>query len=157
LPKERGFAAEQGSLVHYVLECFALAKKDGQDEKGRTWEYLEKNWKQILIDGYPDRYDNQIDGYAGDDAVWKLNNVALETQKECDTCPYAINGKYCSIHDKKIDEFDGCPRYDYENAIRLVENVINDKSNKNPLNHKIIDAEKQFKLDLPEEGQVSGH
>ena len=144
------FAAEQGSLVHYILEQFAKAKMTGKDDKGRSLEWLEKNWKEMLFEGYPEYSGEIADGYRGDNPIWMMHKDAPWREKTCDTCPFFTEGK-CGITDKPIEDFDGCPKDEYEEAIWLTELILNDESWKNPLNQKIISAEDKFSIVVHED------
>lgn len=141
----KSFAAEQGSLIHYILEKFALAIRDGKDNEGKTLTWLKKNWKTLLFDGYIDRFGNKNDGYHGDNPIWGLSKNSVDREKQCKTCPFSVKNN-CRIANKNTEEFEGCPRDEYEDAIWLIEKVINDKSPNNPLNKKIIDVENKFAL-----------
>lgn len=139
------FPAEQGSLVHYILERFALAIRDGQDADGHTLEWLEANWIDLLFEGYPEYSGEMADGYRGKSPIWQLSAKAVDRAKSCDSCPFFKDGE-CGVTGQDINDFRGCPKDEFEDAIWLVQEVINDNSCRNPLKKKIIAAEDRFTL-----------
>lgn len=124
------FAAEQGSMVHVIFEKFGEAKRDGIDHPT-----IESTW-----------YDEILYAYR-EEELWRLSNKALEREKDCDNCGHYNQGG-CNIAGKPIDTFAGCPRDEFEDAIWLVEKVINDKTLQNPLNKKVIEVEQWFEMKI---------
>jgi len=124
------FAAEQGSMVHIILEKFGEAKRDGIEHPT-----IESTW-----------YDEVLYAYR-EEELWKLSDKALNRDKACDSCGYYKDGN-CFVAGKSIDKFAGCPKNEFDDAIWLVEKVINDKSLQNPLNKTVLDVEQWFDIKI---------
>ena len=67
----------------------------------------------------------------------------------CTGCEFNLDG-LCQIAGQPIDEFQGCPKEEYQDALMLCEKVINNEKIKYPLDQKIIDVEDRFKLIIPD-------
>lgn len=135
LPQRVTFAAEQGTMIHVVLEKFGEAKKDNIiiPEIANTW------------------YDEILHAYQ-ENGIWKLSSKALERRKECNNCEYHKDGR-CFVANAPIDSFDGCPKTEFDDAIWLVEKIIKDDTNNNPLNKKVIDVENDFEICINDNGE----
>lgn len=143
----KSFPTEQGSLVHVVYEEHAKALKNGEKPK---------DYKKIILDGY-----------RGRDGIWniplrsKKQNSMFSGEKHCDSCPFLKNDR-CQInnlkpYDKKGNElFEGCPRRMYEDAVKLSEIVLDDPTTTNPMNHKIVDVENRFEIEVEDGVKVVG-
>ncbi len=146
----KSFAAEQGSLVHKVLEEFGKAKRDNIINSP-----IKKNWIDILLNAYQK-------GFAKEGSkdplqpLWQLSQKGLLRKKKCNECEYFKNSN-CFITNLNISKFDGCPKNDFDEAIGLVEKVINDPGCNNPFNSNVIDVENRFTLEVGEENiKVNG-
>lgn len=126
------FAAEQGSLVHAVFEKHAKSYQEGDNNPK-----IAKEWRDKIFNAYREK------------GIWKISKKMLEVERQCSSCPFFSSG-HCEIANKSIDEFEGCPKEDYEETIWLIEKVLNDRSVNNPLNKKIIDVENKFSLEIPD-------
>lgn len=129
------FAAEQGSLVHLVFEKFGEAKRDGIENPP-----IESTWYDEILYAYKE------------EGLWKLSSKALQREKDCNNCQHYSNGN-CLIAGKPVDQFDGCPKDEFEEAIWLAETVINDDSVSAPLNKKVISVEEKFEHVIPFNGE----
>ena len=124
------FAAEQGSMVHVIYEKFGEAKRDGIQNAP-----IETKWYDAVLHAYREQ------------ELWKMSEKAIIRDKDCESCSFFQKpNSSCFVNDLKIDEFDGCPKDEFDDAIWLVEKVINDKSVNNPLTKKVIDVEQRFDL-----------
>lgn len=124
----KSFAAENGSLVHRILEKFAVAKKDNLEDAP-----IHSSWVDIIRNSYKD------------DKIWKLSNKAVNREKQCIGCEFNREGK-CFITDIDITDFVGCPKDEYLETNWLVEKIIKDKTPTNPLTKKVLDIENRFKV-----------
>lgn len=129
LQMPKGFAAEQGSLIHSVFEDFGRAIKAG---KPRPTNWLDK----VLA------------AYRG--GLWKLSKKAPDRPKDCENCEHCVKGS-CFITGQDITKFQGCPRDEFAECLELIHKVIDDKGPNNPLNKKIIDIENRFNITVGEE------
>ena len=128
------FAAEQGSMVHVILEKIGEEVRDGVPlEETR----LFSTW-----------YDEVLYCYQ-EEGLWKLSEPALEREKKCKECQYNLDGM-CQVAGEGIDAFTGCPIIEFNDAVMLVEKVLNDPGVNNPLNRKVLDVEDRFKLFVPD-------
>ncbi len=127
------FASEQGSMVHEILEAFGKAKKNNTSADQSWMDYILKN-------------------YESPTGLWSLSKKACEREKQCNGCQYNSNG-ICFINKVSIEDFTGCPADEFNEAIWLVEKVINDNSPDNPLNRKIIDVENKFTIYVEDSGE----
>lgn len=123
------FAAENGSMIHEIFENIAKDKMQGRDPT------MLSEWYHRVLYAYR---ENEL---------WKLSNKAIEKEKKCETCQYVDEGR-CTIVGKPIDKFKGCPKDIFNDTIKLVEKIINDKSIQNPLNKKIINVEDRFEITI---------
>jgi hypothetical protein len=128
------FAAEQGSMVHVVLEKMGQDVKDGIPKKESN---IFNYWMDEVLYAYQE------------EGIWKLSPKALEREKQCIGCEYNLDG-HCQIANMPIDNFEGCPKDEYEDALWLVQKVLNDESVNSPLNKKILDVEQLFKIQIPD-------
>ncbi len=129
LELDKKFAAEQGSLVHEILEEFGKARRDGIVSPEITSKWTDKI----------------LEAYKGKDGLWSLSKKAIAREKKCEGCQYNNDGT-CYITKLSIDAFTGCPITEFNEALWLVEKVINNDSPDNPLNKKIKDVENKFTL-----------
>jgi RecB family exonuclease len=136
--KSKSFAAEQGKLIHAILEEFGKAKKEKIANAP-----IKSNWCEQILKCYRET------------GIWTLSDKAMARGKECNKCNYNNNG-ICYVTNSPIDQFIGCPKDELNEAIYLVKKVIEDKSNKNPLKKKIIGTEHDFKIILDEKIPVTG-
>jgi RecB family exonuclease len=133
------FASRYGSSVHNILEAFAKANgsldwraallKEVQQEELRPYDLMEKASKRVQAQFFVD--------------------------KECYSCPFFKDGN-CAIVNKKVDNFDGCPKRLHEDALAMIRSAIKryDKyfrtgvrSPQNP-GGKIIGVEHEFTIEL---------
>lgn len=116
---------EKGSAAHASLEHFAkggdhLASLKDYYSESRLWE----------LDGRPKGF---------------IHPVA----KACDSCKWLVeaNGtRICSIAKRNVQDFEGCPKPNFEDDLKLVESVINKKNS--VLKRKIIGAEVPFDMKI---------
>ena len=74
-----------------------------------------------------------------EEEIWRLSPKALDREKMCTECPFNLDG-HCQVANLPIDGFQGCPRDEYEDAIWLVNSVLNAPEHQNPLKKKILDV-----------------
>lgn len=130
------FGAEQGTLIHAIFEEVGNAQIAGDKDPD-----ILRNWTDVILEAY------QKNG------IWQLSRKALARKKSCKGCPYNQSTR-CWIADQDLAEFEGCPIEEFEGSLDMVEKVLNDKSDTNPLNQKIIDTENKFVLLLEDNGEV---
>lgn len=134
LDNRMSWAAENGSMVHVIFERMGEDIRDGVPRKESN---IFKNWQDEVLYAYRDQ------------GLWKLSPKAIEREKNCIGCKYNIDGQ-CQIAGASIDKFEGCPITEYEDALMMVEKVVNDEGITSPFNKKIIDVEDKFKLEIPD-------
>lgn len=128
------FAAEQGNMVHVIFERMGQDVRDGVALKN---SYIFNNWREEVMHAYRE------------EGLWTLSPKVKTNEKPCKGCEFNMDG-LCDIAGKPIDEFEGCPKPEYQDALWLVERVMNDKEVMWPLDQKIIDVENRFKLKIPD-------
>lgn len=128
--RKNTIATHKGSAVHEALELYV----GGHDyhkilkdyyAKYKVWEFDDRKPKR----GFPH-----------------------PVEKSCDTCQWAVHDKIgrtatiCSIAQRDMHSFDGCPKPNFEDDLRLTKEVINNKDS--VLNRKIIGAEVPFEMEF---------
>jgi hypothetical protein len=132
------FAADQGSMVHVILQKFGEANKLGIEDPP-----VKSKWYDYILHAYRE------------EGIWKLSEKALNRPKACDSCPYHLaQNNSCFVNNSAIESFKGCPKDEFEDAIWLVQRIINDETLQNPLNKKIIDVEERFEIDIMDGEEV---
>jgi len=126
-PQKKGFGAEQGSLCHEIFEEVGRARKNKIENP-----IILEQWIEVVLAAY-----------RGQEAIWKLSPKALSRNKTCIDCDYHRDG-LCRITNESVDKFEGCPKNEFEEAMKMIEMVIYDESPNNPLNKKIIGVEDKF-------------
>lgn len=173
---EQTFAAEYGSVIHEILERYAIAKKDGtdaawhkhnkSDEKPLTCEQIEEQYIDMLL----------AKGWRSEtmQELWPAHRYVRECEKQCDECPFFKDGmcgivqrsveemhgydpddrdnKGKSADEKKVDYDFGCPLEEYKEGVRQIEDVLFDDKPYGPFNRKIVDAERYFRLKIEDNG-----
>jgi hypothetical protein len=122
---------EKGTAVHAVLEDYANGNKDYTE---RLRNYYEKS------------------------KLWTLDNRSEARgfphpqPKNCHGCRWAtMNGNlmyHCGIAKRNINEFDGCPKPNFDDDLELTESILNRPGS--PLSGKIIGAEVPFEETIGE-------
>ena len=126
LPELKGdsIATHKGSAVHEALEYYV---NDNKDYVVSLKEYYTKH------------------------KVWEFDNrkpnrgFPHPVAKDCDNCEWAVhinNGTICSIADRLVSQFDGCPKPNFEDDLALARHTITRPDS--VLNRKIIGAEVAF-------------
>lgn len=96
-----------------------------------------------------------LKSYYAENQPWKLDNRRPDkgwphpVEKKCDGCKWAINngtGTICSIASRSIDDFEGCPKPNFEDDLKLVNYAIDRKDS--PFNRKIVGVETPFDMEL---------
>lgn len=128
------FAAEQGNLVHVIFEKIGEDLKQGVPLKE---SYMYNNWQKEVLYAYEK------------EGLWTLSPDAKNREKFCSGCEFNLDG-LCQLVGKPIDDFGGCPKNEYEDAIDLCKKVINNKEVLYPLDKKIINVEDSFKINIPD-------
>lgn len=114
----------KGNAVHETLEKYVKGSKD---------------------------YEKELKEYYSNTKLWELDTrkprrgFPHPVEKNCDECPYAIysaNGVICSVAKRNVAEFEGCPKPNYEDDLRLITTTIHKENS--VLNRKIIGAEVEF-------------
>lgn len=133
-------------FLQYHLKLPELRQETIHTRKGNAvHETLEK-----YVKGEKD-YEKLLKEYYAETKLWTLDNrnerrgFPHPVAKDCDECPYAIfsaNGIICSIANRNVSEFDGCPRPNFEDDLRLTTQTITKPNS--VLNRKIIGAEVDF-------------
>jgi RecB family exonuclease len=119
--KQDSIATHKGSAVHEALELYVKEDKDyvkhlkAYYEKHKVWEFDNRKSNR----GFP-------------------HPVA----KDCNNCEWLASGSICSIANRNIKEFDGCPKPNFEDDLKLLKNTIIRPDS--VLNRKIIGAEVAF-------------
>jgi hypothetical protein len=126
------FAAEQGSLVHAVLQQHAEGYKRGEKEPE-----IATTWREKVFRAYSDY------------GLWKIDTKMAAVDRRCGDCEHC-HGDTCALAGEKFDAFEGCPIEDHADTVSLIEKVLNDESVNNPLNKEIIDIENRFQLQIPD-------
>ena len=114
----------KGSAVHEVLEKYA---KDDKDYRKNLIEYYfqHKVWE----------FDNR-----------KPNRgFPHPVEKDCDNCKWATDTggtKLCSVANRLVTMFDGCPKPNFEDDLALIEKTINAEDSY--LSKNILGAEVAF-------------
>ncbi len=134
LEDEASFAAENGTLMHFVFEKFGEAKRDGIEDAP-----IKSYWYDEILRAYQE-------------GLWMMSKKSLEASKSCETCEFNKYGT-CEIADDNINNFQGCPKKDFLDTVELVRKIVEDKSPSSPLNKNIIDVEHKFELKIKHEGE----
>jgi len=134
------FAAEQGSMVHVLFE---LAGQDVRDGKPLEESYIYNNWHKEILTAYRD------------EGIWKLDPKVADQEKHCIGCEHNLGG-ICNLANMPIDEFPGCPKPQYNDAIWLTEQVMNHEGLEYPLDpgRKVLDVEDRFQLKIPDGDEI---
>jgi hypothetical protein len=130
LRKGDSFATLNGRIIHSVLERYSLGHI--------------KHWRTELMVSYKKHNPWRLH------KNWKTHTVG------CPGCQL-IDGfqHYHGSTDDLIGTFDkSCPAFAYEEAVRMVESVLNRPTN--PFDFKLIDVEHRFKLPIGEGISISG-
>jgi hypothetical protein len=151
ISQQKKFATEQGNLCHKIYEKIAKAKQAGVKKP----KVLRK-WVEMLVNVY--RRDwGMIDRFGKLEKLpplWTLSPKALAREKTCETCQHFVNNtETCWVAGRKVNDFKGCPKEEFEESAWLMEKVINDPEF-NPIHKKVIDTEQVFAYDLPDEREV---
>lgn len=102
------FASEFGTAVHATLEAYALAK--GQID------YKTEYIKQLRISN-PFLEDMT--------KAPSRARASYFVEKTCQTCPFFnSDNKTCSLVNKDIETFNGCPKGLYNDGLTMIENAI---------------------------------
>ncbi len=144
LQEEKKFATEQGTFCHDIYETLALQLLEGQEDPE-----IMRTWFSKLLEAYQvtRKVKNRF-GYEEEiPPLWTLSKKAIEREKTCDNCKYFSDGN-CWVVGKKIEDFEGCPRYEFDDSMWLIEKVIYHPGPLNPHNKKLIAAEDTFRLVL---------
>ena len=148
IKQEKSFPAEQGTFAHEIYERLALEKIKGEKNPN-----ILKTWFQEIINAY--RNERKVKNRFGQEEVipplWKLSQKALSREKNCNSCPFFVDGS-CWVTNEKVEDFQGCPKDEFQDTLRLVEQVLYHPGRLNPLNKKLIAAEQSFRIYL-EDGQ----
>jgi len=123
LPELRGdsIATHKGSAVHEALELYV---KEDKDYVKHLKDYYEKH------------------------KVWEFDNrkpnrgFPHPVEKDCANCKWLAGNNICSIANRAIDDFDGCPKPNFEDDLGILEHTIIRPDS--VLNRKIIGAEVAF-------------
>ncbi len=124
--KTQSIATHKGSAVHEALELHV----GGEDYEKVLKDYYAK----YKVWEFDDRKPNR--------------GFPHPVEKNCDTCQWAIYDKagrtetICSIAQRSILDFDGCPKPNFEDDLKLTKGVIHDENS--VLNRKILGAEVAF-------------
>lgn len=114
----------KGSAVHEALEMYV---KDNKDYARTLKEYYAKH------------------------KVWEFDNrkphrgFPHPVEKDCDNCDWAVfheTSTFCSIADRVITQFDGCPKPNFEDDLNLTQSTIIKEDS--VLHRKILGAEVAF-------------
>lgn len=134
------FAAEQGNMVHVLFE---LAGQDIRDGKKPEDSYIINNWHKEVMHAY------QQEG------IWQLEPKVKDQVRECIGCDFHKDG-FCDLANLPLDDFEGCPKPQYEDAVWLTRQVLNHPNLEYPLDpgRKILDVEDVFKMQIPDGDEV---
>lgn len=120
-----GISALKGSAVHEALEKHV----GGED------------------------YESVLKNFYADNKVWEADDRKAgyihPVEKSCNGCKWAVSaGKetICSIAKRDIKSFDGCPRPNFEEDLKLVKYAIYREDS--PLSKKIVGAEVPFDFEI---------
>lgn len=100
-------------------------------------------------------YEKVLKDYYAKHKVWEFDDrrpgkgFAHPVEKECDTCQWAIDqkkGTMCSVAQRFISDFDGCPKPNFEDDLKLTQATINAEDS--VLNRKILGAEVPFDMEF---------
>ncbi len=117
----------KGNAVHETLDLYAKGEKD---------------------------FETQLKKYYAKTKLWELDNRSPKrgfphpVEKNCDECTYAIysgDGIICSIANRNVSEFDGCPKPNFEDCLKLTSNTILKENS--VFNRKLIGSEVAFNKD----------
>ena len=117
----------KGSAAHLALEMHAK----GQDGTAALKDYYAEN--------QPWKLDNRKPGKGWPHPV----------EKACNGCKWAVDtgtGTVCSIAKRSITDFDGCPKPNFEEDLKLVNYAIDRPDT--PFSRKIIGVETPFELEI---------
>jgi len=124
LPELKGasIATHKGSAVHEALELYV--KEDSKDYVQHLKNYYEKHkvWE------WDDRKPNR--------------GFPHPVEKNCAECKWLASGNTCSIANRSVEDFEGCPKPNFEDDLKLLEHTIIRPDS--VLNRKIIGAEVAF-------------
>lgn len=123
--KQNTIATHKGSAVHEALELHVA----GHDYLKTLKDYYAKHkvWE----------FDNRKPG----------KGFPHPVEKDCTNCQWASKGKkgtVCTIADRFITDFEGCPKPNFEDDLQLTSATINEENS--VLNRKIIGAEVPFDM-----------
>jgi len=123
LPELKGdsIATHKGSAVHEALELYVKEDKDyvkhlkAYYEKHKVWEFDDRKPNR----GFPH-----------------------PVEKNCTECKWLSSGGICSVANRIVEDFEGCPKPNFEDDLRILEHTIIRPDS--VLNRKIIGAEVAF-------------
>jgi hypothetical protein len=126
------WGATNGTILHEVFEEYA---------RGETLDWLN-NIKEKFRK-----------------AEWQLSKQAMTRKRTCGKCPFAkIYGHdiLCEAVGKDVNEFDGCPRIELQDCIKLAKVVFD--ADINPIDeHKIIAVEYPFEFTFDNGAEAKGY
>jgi RecB family exonuclease len=123
LPELRGdsIATHKGSAVHEALELYV---KEDPDYTQHLKAYYEKHKVWEFDDRKPNR------------------GFPHPVEKNCAECKWLASGNICSIANRSVEDFDGCPKPNFEDDLKILEHTIIRPDS--VLKRKIIGAEVSF-------------
>lgn len=166
LPQDGNFKAEQGSMLHKVCEEYgradkliALRKKWLTESKDRKKDKKkrEKWFKDIArLSKFLDFEGRVYHYYRNTYMPWKFSKYK-EVDKLCGRCEfYQKDLDQCQAINKQISDFEGCPREQMRESLRLINNVFKQEGELNPLNRNILAFEKSFVITLENGATIKG-
>lgn len=133
-------------FLQYHLELPELKQDTLATHKGKAvHETLDK-----YVKGSKD-YVKELKDYYSNTKLWELDRrnerrgFPHPVEKDCGECRHAIfssKGVICSIAKRNVEEFEGCPKPNFEDDLKLVKQTIHGEDT--VLNRKIIGAEVEF-------------
>lgn len=137
-PQKPSFAAELGTVLHWIYELYAQAILEGKAENGMTAEEIERDWKKLL----------QTEGFEKLDS-WQWCRHVGKVEKSCDTCPAHADGT-CKLVDEKTEDFNGCPWNAWVEAQNMVTRVLSPSGPADIFTpeKKIVGTEDKFEIEF---------
>ena len=102
---------------------------------------------ELYVKEDPD-YVKHLKDYYAKHRVWEFDNrkpnrgFPHPIEKDCENCKWLAGGNICSIANRSIEDFEGCPKPNFEDDLKILEHTITRPDS--VLNRKIVGAEVAF-------------
>jgi RecB family exonuclease len=134
-------------FLQYHLKLPELGKPTIHTEKGSAAHSSLENFAK------GSDHIKALQDYYAETKLWELDErpkgFVHPVAKSCDSCKWLVEAagtKICTIANRNVADFEGCPKPNFEDDLKLVESVINKKDS--ALKRKIIGAEVPFDMKI---------